>query len=61
MIAGVCAGLAARFAIPTWLVRLIFIVSVLLPGTQVIVYAILWILMPGEGTPRAGGIAPPRR
>ena len=30
------------------LVRLLFVASLLLPGTQVIVYLVLWILMPNE-------------
>ncbi len=29
-------------------VRLLFVVSVLLPGPQVLVYIALWILMPSE-------------
>ncbi|HEX7743963.1 MAG TPA: PspC domain-containing protein [Micromonosporaceae bacterium] len=48
MIAGVCAGLARRFGMSAGLVRLIFLLSLLLPGTQVIVYIVLWILMPNE-------------
>ncbi|MEU6132487.1 PspC domain-containing protein [Saccharopolyspora sp. NPDC047091] len=45
-IAGVCSGLAARFGLSKGLVRFLFILSCLLPGTQVIVYIVLWILMP---------------
>ncbi|GAA3364570.1 MULTISPECIES: PspC domain-containing protein [Saccharopolyspora] len=45
-IAGVCAGLAERFGLGKGLVRFLFILSCLLPGTQVIVYIVLWILMP---------------
>jgi phage shock protein PspC (stress-responsive transcriptional regulator) len=48
MVAGVCAGLAQRFGLSTNLVRLLFLLSLLLPGTQVIIYLILWILMPNE-------------
>ena len=48
MIAGVCAGLARRFGMSVGLVRLLFLLSLLLPGTQVIVYIVLWILMPNE-------------
>jgi phage shock protein PspC (stress-responsive transcriptional regulator) len=46
MIAGVCAGLARRFGMSVGLVRLLFVLSLFLPGTQVIVYIVLWILMP---------------
>lgn len=48
MIAGVCAGLARRFGWSVGLVRLLFVLSLFLPGTQVIVYIVLWILMPNE-------------
>ncbi len=48
MRAGVCAGLAQRFGMSAGMVRLLFLLSLLLPGTQVIIYLILWILMPDE-------------
>lgn len=48
MVAGVCAGLARRFGLSVGLVRLLFVLSVVLPGSQVLVYALLWILMPNE-------------
>jgi phage shock protein PspC (stress-responsive transcriptional regulator) len=54
MIAGVCAGLARRFGMSVGLVRLLFLLSLLLPGTQVIVYIVLWILMPNEDKYYAG-------
>jgi phage shock protein PspC (stress-responsive transcriptional regulator) len=46
--AGVCAGLAQRYGMSAGMVRLLFLLSLLLPGTQVIVYLILWVLMPNE-------------
>ncbi len=46
MIAGVCAGLADRFGWSAGGVRLLFVLSCLLPGPQVLVYLALWILMP---------------
>lgn len=48
MLAGVCAGLAQRFGMSAGAVRLLFLLSLLLPGTQVVVYLVLWILMPNE-------------
>ncbi|MEU6205624.1 PspC domain-containing protein [Micromonospora musae] len=48
MLAGVCAGLAQRFGMSAGMVRLLFLLSLLLPGTQVIVYLVLWLLMPNE-------------
>lgn len=47
-IAGVCSGLARRFGLSVGLIRLLFLVSLILPGSQVLVYALLWALMPGE-------------
>ncbi|MFC6285973.1 PspC domain-containing protein [Nocardioides sp. GCM10027113] len=47
-IAGVCAGLGRRFGISPNKVRLIFVISCLLPGPQFVVYIALWILMPNE-------------
>jgi phage shock protein PspC (stress-responsive transcriptional regulator) len=47
-IAGVCAGLARRYGLRSGLVRLLFVVSCLLPGPQFIVYLILWALVPNE-------------
>jgi phage shock protein PspC (stress-responsive transcriptional regulator) len=50
MIGGVCAGLARRFGISPTAMRVIFLISCLLPGPQFVVYIALWILMPGEKT-----------
>ena len=46
VIAGVCAGLAQRFGWDTTIVRLLFVLSILLPGPQVIIYLIMWIVIP---------------
>jgi phage shock protein PspC (stress-responsive transcriptional regulator) len=48
VIAGVCAGIADRFGISRNVVRAIAIASVILPGSQLIVYAVLWALLPSE-------------
>jgi phage shock protein PspC (stress-responsive transcriptional regulator) len=47
-IAGVCSGLARRFGMSSGMMRLIFVLSCLLPGPQFIVYIVLWVLMPDE-------------
>lgn len=47
-IAGVCSGLARRFGVSPNAVRLLFVVSCLLPGPQFVVYIVLWVLMPSE-------------
>jgi phage shock protein C len=49
VLGGVCAGLGRRFGIDPWPARLLFIlVLFLIPGSQLLVYPILWILMPSE-------------
>jgi phage shock protein PspC (stress-responsive transcriptional regulator) len=48
LIAGVCAGLARRFDVSPTLVRVLFVISCVLPGPQVLLYLALWILMPAE-------------
>lgn len=48
MIGGVCAGLARRFDISTGTMRVIFVVSCLLPGPQILLYLALWALLPSE-------------
>jgi len=48
IIGGVCAGLADRFGLRPWTVRLIFLLSCLLPGPQFIAYLAMWIIIPGE-------------
>lgn len=49
VLAGVCAGLGRRFGIDPWAARLIFVLGLMLiPGSQLLVYPILWVLMPNE-------------
>ncbi len=46
--AGVCAGIGARFGLNPTLVRILFVASMLLPGPQILIYLAGWILMPSE-------------
>ncbi|ANS79462.1 hypothetical protein SGUI_2066 [Serinicoccus hydrothermalis] len=48
VIAGVCAGLGRRFGMSPMLVRLLFVLSCLLPGPQVLAYLVLWVIMPSD-------------
>ncbi|QYJ05741.1 PspC domain-containing protein [Nocardioides panacisoli] len=48
VIAGVCAGLAQRFGMSPTTVRVLFVLSCLLPGPQFVVYLALWVLIPKE-------------
>ena len=52
-IAGVCSGLARRFGMSPNIMRLIFVLSCLLPGPQFVVYIVLWVLMPDESKARS--------
>jgi phage shock protein C len=46
MIAGVCGGLAEFFGSDPTLVRLVFVLLALLGGHGLLVYIILWIIVP---------------
>ncbi|MFG2041261.1 PspC domain-containing protein [Dactylosporangium sp. NPDC048998] len=49
VLGGVCAGLGQRFGLDPWAARLLFVlVLLLIPGSQILVYPILWVLMPSE-------------
>ena len=49
VIAGVCAGLGRRFGVGPWTARLLFVlILMVIPGSQILIYPILWILMPSE-------------
>ena len=47
-IAGVCAGLARRFGMPTALVRIIALIAMIFAGLPLWVYLVLWIVIPNE-------------
>jgi phage shock protein C len=46
MIGGVCAGLARTYGWNASTVRLIFVLSCLLPGPQILLYLLLWLVIP---------------
>ena len=48
VIAGVCAALARRFGMSPRVVRVLFVLSCLLPGPQILAYVVLWIVLPAE-------------
>ena len=51
VLGGVCAGLGRRFGLQPWTARLLFVLLLMVvPGSQLLVYPILWILMPAEDT-----------
>jgi phage shock protein PspC (stress-responsive transcriptional regulator) len=57
LLGGVCAGLGRRFGLGPWVARLLFVLLLMvLPGSQLLIYPVLWILMPSEGP----GAPPPQ-
>lgn len=50
MIAGVAGGLADYFNMDPTLVRLIFVLLALAGGPGVLIYIILWLVMPEEAS-----------
>jgi len=48
MIAGVCGGLAEYFEIDATWVRLIFILFLLLGGSAILVYLVMWLVVPSN-------------
>ena len=54
VVAGVCGGLAEYFAIDPVIVRLIFVLVTLTSGIGLLVYPILWLVMPKAGANATG-------
>ncbi len=49
VLGGVCAGLGRRFGLDPWAARLLFVLALMIiPGSQLLIYPILWIVMPSE-------------
>jgi phage shock protein C len=59
ILAGVCAGLGRRFDVSPNLFRLIAILFLFLPGSSILAYAILWVLMSDEEKVRRPQTPPP--
>jgi phage shock protein C len=60
ILGGVCAGIGRRFGLTPWVSRLLFVLLLfVVPGSQLLIYPVLWILMPAEET--AGYSAPDMR
>lgn len=59
ILGGVCAGVGRRFGLGPWMTRLLFFVTlIVIPGSQFLVYPLLWFLMPGEDSIVAAKNAP---
>ena len=47
-LAGVCGGLAQYFNADATLIRVLFVVLALLGGPGIVIYLLMWILVPEE-------------
>ena len=50
IIAGVCSGIGRHFNIDPTIVRIVFVASLFLPGPQILIYLVAWLLMPDDAT-----------
>ncbi len=61
-IAGVCAGLAEEFGISVTVLRLAFLLSALMGiGSGVVIYLVLWVVMPYRDETPTDWVPAPRR
>ena len=51
-LAGVCAGIARRYGVDAALVRLAFVVATVAGGFGIVLYALLWLVMPAGDSVR---------
>jgi phage shock protein C len=51
MVGGVCGGLAEYFGVDPTIVRLLLVIVTLLGGAGVLLYVVLWVIMPLAPTP----------
>lgn len=48
VIGGVCVAIANRFEMSAWVIRALFVVSVVFFGLSIWVYLLLWLIIPAE-------------
>jgi phage shock protein C len=56
IIGGVCGGVAAYLGVDASLVRVLTVLSLLLPGPQILAYLVAWVIVPEEPA-----VPPPHR
>lgn len=49
-IGGVCGGLARMMGVETWIVRLAVTILTFFWGTGLVIYVLLWVFVPPEGS-----------
>jgi phage shock protein C len=56
ILGGVFAGLGRRVGLDPWPARMVFLLLLLIiPGSQILLYPLLWVLMPAEDAPALTG------
>ena len=55
IVGGVCSGLAGRFSVDPLFVRVAFVLLTLASGAGLVLYVMLWFLVPEEGEPPRDG------
>ena len=56
ILGGVCAGIGRRLGLSPWVARLLFVVMLMVvPGSQLLIYPVLWFVMPTEELVAAAG------
>ncbi len=49
VLGGVCAGVGRKIGLEPWPTRWLFLLTlILVPGSQILIYPVLWILMPQD-------------
>lgn len=62
VVAGVCSGLGRRLGLTPWISRLLFVLLLMVvPGSQLLIYPVLWILMPTDERAPVGTYEAPRQ
>ena len=60
VLGGVCAGLGHRVGIDPWPARLILLVlMIIIPGSPLLIYPVLWFLLPQAPVGTGSGYGPP--
>ena len=59
ILGGVCAGIGRRLGLTPWITRLLFLLLLMVvPGSQLLIYPVLWILMPADDSAIAAANSP---
>jgi phage shock protein C len=59
MVAGVCGGTAEYFNVDTTVIRVLFLVLTLFGGAGLVIYVVMWILVPDASKAPPTTSAPP--